>query len=148
MPSSSKNGRIKCLICNKQLLSANFSQAQINRAKTRTSYGIATCNGCLLGTRNQEIKCAWCSQWKSIDEFSGAQRRDRDNARCKDCALERDYMPIPHISVQEEREKTLQEPDYDDDDDDDDDASEMQTNVYDDSTSVCVIMLSADSTPI
>jgi hypothetical protein len=133
--TKSTKDRIKCSMCNKQLLFSNFSQTQINRAKTRTSWGIANCNGCLLGTRNQEIKCAGCSKWKSIDDFTKTQRRDRDNANCKDCALEREYQLVPHEYVKEAREKTEEDQDYDLIEEEE--GSVMSTNVYDDSISVC-----------
>ena len=116
---------IKCIICNKNLIQARYSQNQLKKYKERIHFdGVPqaerpNCQNC-TGSPSFELRCVDCGFAKSLDQFSrNARRKDRDNAvgvarialinhanfsqHCWDCQQKvSDQEPIVEDAIREE----------------------------------------------
>lgn len=83
--------RVKCIVCNKNLLPGRYSNNQLKKYKESIYYRgefnaeRPRCLPC-TATPGSELQCVHCGVFKSLEEFSkNARSKDRDNAHCWEC---------------------------------------------------------------
>ncbi|KAF2760481.1 hypothetical protein EJ05DRAFT_286215 [Pseudovirgaria hyperparasitica] len=117
-PNNGLPSKIKCYKCNKPKTVTAFSTKQRENAQSSVRCGRPIQIACVECNQQTvvEITCIECKVTKSVPEFSKAQAKETDTARCFKCVEERTTMEA-------------QKSDSDDDDaaysadDDDDDAT-------------------------
>ncbi|KAI9675089.1 MAG: hypothetical protein M1817_001497 [Caeruleum heppii] len=119
--------KIKCSICKVHRNKDSYSKRQLGELQwkfsQRSSFSIShaniKCRKC-TGSQTTEMMCIVCDVVKGLDEFSKAQRKDPDKARCINCinlhlSTEPGADPVYHDNSSGEED----EDDFDSDDSDD-----------------------------
>ncbi|KAL9635838.1 MAG: hypothetical protein Q9164_003215 [Protoblastenia rupestris] len=87
------------------------------------------CQDC-TGTQRTEMECCICGQWKGLDGFAKAQRKNSEHARCSECVSDHQQTPVMQENAVQDLLNTL---DSGSDDSDSDDGGSFVTNRYDNS---------------
>ncbi|OJD35950.1 dna repair protein rad7 [Diplodia corticola] len=115
--------KIRCSTCNKWKGQTNFARKRLNELRERIRddrHPFTT--QCTLCTPQQvmELKCKMCAKVKGLDEFSKAQRKNPDHAKCNPCMKEQLELEAIEDKLTYHGE-VITNSDSDDDDDDDSD---------------------------
>ncbi|CAI2183471.1 602_t:CDS:2 [Funneliformis geosporum] len=108
------SNNLYCYGCKKNKPLHSFSQTQIDKSFSRgKKKHHIICKQC-TPQQNNSLTCMLCTRTMALDNFSKAQRRNAEKARCLKCMKKRE------------------EEDIDDSEPDDDDSDELHHDTWDD----------------